>query len=139
MAGYVLDTNVVSELSKLHPNPSVLQFMAGPEELWLPAIVVEELDLGVQLLPEGRRREALRLWLEQLLGDFSNRILSISRSEAEWAAYYRAIVHRGGGVLSLADALVAGTAKTNELFVATRNLRDFARLDIGVFNPWESS
>ena len=49
----------------------------GTEELWLPAIVVEELELGVQLLPEGHRRNALRAWLNQLLADFSNRILSI--------------------------------------------------------------
>ena len=138
MPSYLLDANVVSELSKLRPDQSVLEFMSSTEDLWLPAIVVEELELGVQLLPNGRRREALRAWLNQLLADFSNRILPIAREEAEWAAIFRARVHKGGGVLSLADALVAGTAKTKDLFVATRNLRDFARLDIGVFNPWES-
>lgn len=138
MASYLLDANVVSELSKLRPDQSVLEFMSSAEDLWLPAIVVEELELGVQLLPNGRRRDALRAWLNQLLADFSNRILSIAREEAEWAVIFRARVHEGGGVLSLADALVAGTAKTKDLFVATRNLRDFARLDIGVFNPWES-
>ena len=92
----------------------------------------------MQLLPQERRRDSLRAWLNQLLGDFSNRILSITRPKAEWAAIFRARVHREGGLLSLADALVAATAKTRDLSLATRNLRDFSQLDIGVFNPWET-
>ena len=139
MIGYLWDTNVVSELSKIRPAPSVLDFMSDREDLWLSAIVVQELELGVQVLPNGSRHDELRAWLSQLLTDFSSHILPIECGEAEWAATFRASAYRNGRQLSLADALIAGTAKTKDLHVATRDLKDFGGLDIGVFNPWEIS
>ena len=135
---YVLDTNVISELSRERPHPSVVDFLAEWDDLWLSVIVIEELEMGVQLLPEGRRRERLRDWLSRLLTDFDRRILPIERREAEWAAAFQARAHRGGGMLQLADALIAGTAKTNNLAVATRNVKDFASLDIDIVSPWQS-
>ena len=60
MSAYLLDTNVLSELSKEHPNSSVTTFLSEQDDLWLSVIVIEKLDMGVQLLPEGRRREQLR-------------------------------------------------------------------------------
>ena len=138
MSGYLLDTNVVSEFSKERPHPSVVGFLAAQDELWLSVIVIEELEIGVQLLPAGARRDRLRGWLSQLLANFAQRVLPIERQEAEWAATFQARAHREGWALQLADALIAGTAKTNDLSVATRNVRDFGRLDVGIVNPWET-
>ncbi len=137
MSGYLLDTNVVSELAKQNPNEAVARYLNSQDDLWLPAIVVEELELGVQLLPAGRRRNELRAWLSQILTDFEGRIATIGRREAEWAAVFQARAHLGGRAIELGDALIAGTAMANEMTIVTRNVRDFGGLDLEVFNPWE--
>ena len=138
MSGYLLDTNVVSELSKQTPHPGIVAFLDAEDDLWLSVIVLEELELGVRLLPESRRRSRLRDWLSQLTVDFAARVLPIERREAEQAAVFQARARRNGRVLHLADALIAGTAITHDLAVVTRNARDFDGLDIGVINPWQT-
>ena len=138
MSGYLLDTNVVSELSRPTPHPAIVTFMGAEDDLWLSVIVLEELDLGVQLLPHGRRREGLRTWLSLLLSNFAARILPIGRREAAQAATLQARAHRRGKRLQLADALIAGTAMTCDLVVATRNVRDFGGMGVDVHNPWET-
>ena len=138
MSGYLLDTNVVSELTRENPNPGVTDYLNSRENLWLPAVVVEELEFGLQLLPEGRRRDSLREWLSLLLGDFEGRISPIGRREAEWAAVFQARVHRRGGMLELGDALIAGTAMANGMAIVTRNVKDFHGLNVELVNPWES-
>ncbi|MDD9994982.1 MAG: type II toxin-antitoxin system VapC family toxin [Dehalococcoidia bacterium] len=137
MSGYLLDTNVVSENVRRNPSPAVVDFLAASDDLWLSAIVVGELELGIQLLPEGQRSNELRSWLSMLLEEFGERVLPVRNEEAQWAATFQARRHRTGGELALADALIAGTAKANDLFVLTRNVRDFANLDLEVVNPWE--
>lgn len=137
MSGYLLDTNVVSELAKQNPNEAVTRYLNYQDDLWLPAIVVEELELGVQLLPEGRRRNDLRGWLSQFLTNFEGRIMTIGRREAEWAAVFQARAHLSGRALELGDALIAGTAMANSMTIVTRNVKDFGSLDLEVFNPWD--
>jgi predicted nucleic acid-binding protein len=137
MSGYLLDTNVVSELSKPAPHAVIVTFLDTEDDLWLSVIVLEELELGVRLLTEGRRRDRLRAWLSQLVLNFAARILPVERKEAEQAAALQAKAHRTGKGLQLADALIAGTAATHDLVVATRNVRDFDGLGIDVFNPWQ--
>ena len=137
MSGYLLDTNTILELTKEEPDPAVIDFLNAHDDLWLPVIVVEELELGIQLLPEGRRRDALREWLTRVLAEFGDRISPVARREAEWAAAFQARVHRSGGELELGDALIAGTAMANEMAIVTRNVRDFEGLGVEVFNPWK--
>ena len=139
MSGYLLDTNVVSELVKRRPHPAVVNFLSAQDDLWLSAIVVEELELGVRLLPEGRCRDGLKDWLSKLMEDFDQHVLPVETPEAVWAATLQARAHRDGRVLELADALIAGTAVTHNLAVATRNVADFDGLEVGVTNPWEQS
>ena len=138
MSGCLLDTNVVSELTKESPDSAVIGYLNTQYDLWLSAIVVEELELGVQLKPEGRRRDRLTEWLALLLADFDGRISPIGRREAEWAAAFQAGVRRGGGELELGDALIAGTAMANDMVIVTRNVRDFGSLNVKVINPWEA-
>lgn len=137
MSGYFLDTNVVSELTKENPHRAVIDYLNTQDDLWLSAIVVKELELGVRLLPEGRRRDRLRKWLSLILADFEGRISPIGRLEAESAAALQARVHQSGGQLGLADALIAGTALANDMTIVTRNVRDFDTLNVRIVNPWE--
>ena len=138
MSGYLLDTNVVSELSKENPNEAVVRYLNAHDDLWISVIVVEELELGVRLLPEGRRRNELRRWLSQLLTNFEGRMATIGRREAEWAAVFQVRAHLNGRALELGDALIAGTAMANTMTIAARNVKDFGGMDLDILNPWDA-
>ena len=107
-------------------------------DLWLSVIVVQELELGVQLLPEGRRRSSLRAWLSELLVEFAERILPIGTDEARWAATFQVRAHQDGRRLKLGDALIAATAIANDMTVVTRNIKDFDGIGVDIINPWTS-
>ena len=139
MTGVLLDTNVVSELTRETPDSRVLAFLAGHDDLWLSAVVLHELDFGVGLLPPGRRRDDISAALSAFVTEYEDRILPVGRSEARQAAALRARAHRSGRVLDLGDALIAGTASANDLSVATRNVRDFDGLGLDVIDPWRPS
>ena len=138
MNGFLLDTNVVSELTKKEPDTRVLAFLRGHGDLWLSAVVLHELNFGLTLLPSGRNRDSIEATLSAFATEYDDRVLPAGRLEAAQAAALRARAHRSGRVLDLGDALIAGTAKTNDLAVATRNVRDFGGLDLVVVNPWHS-
>ena len=138
MTGFLLDANVVSELTKESPDPGVTAFLSEQDDLWLSPVVLHELEFGLQLLPQGRRRDGLRQTLSELIEEYEDQILPLERKEAEWAARLRVQAHLSGRVLHLGDALIAGTAKAHNLSVATRNIGDFDGLDIDVINPWET-
>ena len=137
MTGFLLDTNVVSELNRPRPDAAVVAFLANGADLWLSAVVLHELDFGVQQLQPGRRRERYRQTLSDFVAQYVDRILPVGRTEAVQAASLRANARRMGRVLHLGDALIAGTARAHDLAVATRNVRDFAGLGVAVVDPWE--
>lgn len=136
MTGILLDTNVVSELTRDAADPGVLVFLAEHDDLWLSTVVLHELDYGVGLLPSGRRRDAISNALAALIAEYEDRILPVGRPEAAEAAVLRARARHSGRVLDLGDALIAGTAGANDLSVATRNVHDFEGLGLSVVNPW---
>ena len=138
MSGYLIDTNVVSELTKVSPEPGVVTFLSEQDDLWLSSVVLHELEFGLLSLPEGRRRDDLQQVLSDFIAEFDDRILPLERVEAEWAARLRAKAHLSGRVLHLGDALIAGTARAHGLAVATRNVTDFDGLDVNVANPWQT-
>ena len=89
MSGFLLDTNVVSELTGSAPDSQVMAFLAEQHDLWLSAMVVHELAFGLQLLPHGQRRDVLRAVLSGFITDYQDRILPVDRMGAEWAAYFQ--------------------------------------------------
>ncbi len=137
MSGFLLDTNTLSEMTRDAPDPRVIAFFVGRVDLWIPAIVLHELEFGIQLLPAGRRRERLRRVLADIIGEHEERILPLERDAAERAAELRARAQQAGRVVDVGDALVAGTASVHALTIATRNVGDFAGLGVDVLNPWE--
>ena len=138
MTGYLLDTNVVSELTRDVPDPLVLAFLAGRDDVWVSSILVHEVECGVRLLPHGARRSRLSKMQAGILSTYGHRILTLGRAGAEWAAEFRANARRSGQTVDMGDVLIAGIAKANALAVATRNVAEFRRLDVEVINPWES-
>lgn len=137
MSGFLLDTNTLSEMTRDAPNPRVIAFLAGRVDLWIPTVVLHELEFGIQLLPPGRRRVRLRGAVADIIAEHEERILPLERDAAERAAELRARARLEGHVVDVGDALIAGTASIHALTVATRNVGDFAGLGIDVLNPWE--
>ena len=137
MSGFLLDTNVISELTRENPHPGVIAFLTEQEDLWLPSLVIHELEYGVQLLPHGRRRDTLQASLSNIVSSYVDRILPLDRTAAEIAAQIRARARRLGRSLDLGDALIAGIAQTNAFTLVTRNVSDFDIVEIAVMNPWE--
>ena len=138
MSGFLLDANVVSETMRSTPHKHVVAFLTRRDELWLSSILIHELEYGGQRLPRGQRRLALRNALRNVLADYRDRILDLNPGAAVWAARFRAQARGLGRTLDLGDALIAGTARSHELTIATRNVRDFAGLDVNVVNPWDT-
>ena len=138
MSGFLLDANVISELTKDAPDSGVTGFLADVEDLWLSTVVLHELDFGVELLPPGRRREGIRAVLSAFVSEYADRVLPVGRPEAARAAALRARAHRAGRVLDMGDALIAGTAVAHALSITTRNVRDFDGLEVDVVNPWDA-
>ena len=137
MNGYLLDTNVISEVIRSTPHTRVVTFLTERDDLWLSSIVIHELEYGMQRMAEGQRRASLQDSLLGIIAEYEDRILPLERGGAEWAARFRAHAQRSGRTLDLGDALIAGTAKAHDLSVATRNAEDFEGLDVEVVNPWK--
>ena len=137
----VIDTNVVSELMRARPDPTVLAWFAGhaAETLFLTAISEAELRIGAAILPAGQRRDHLVGAIDAMIDqDFAGRILSFdspaARSYAEIAAARRA----AGKPIMDADCQIAAIARACGADMATRNVRDFEGCGIGVINPWDA-
>lgn len=137
MKGFLLDTNVVSELVKPAPNQNVVEFLSTLDNAWLSIISFNEIIYGLELLPKGTRHSELEEKLHQLLSEYRDLIILLDRSEAEQAALFRVQAKRHRRVIHLADSLIAGTAKAHNLSVVTRNVEDFFGIDIEIINPWE--
>ncbi len=136
MSGYLLDTNVISELASSAPDSNVLNFLSTSGDLWIPVIAIYEIEYGLRILPHGRRRRRLESAMSAFIEQYADRILRIDREAAECAGALCADAKRSGRRLDASDALIAGAAKARGLTVATRNVKDFDYLDIAVANPW---
>ncbi|MDQ1289309.1 MAG: toxin FitB [Actinomycetota bacterium] len=134
---YLLDTNIISECQRRHPDPGVVEWLRSTpgHHLFLSVLVVGELRRGVEAL---RRRdpvgaEAPRLWLRDLVTTFSDRLLPVSAAVAEeWGRL--GIPDR----LPAVDSLIAATARVHGLTVVTRNVKDFERAGVPLLNPFRS-
>lgn len=139
MTGYLLDTNIISELTRDDPNPQVVAFLSNQQDMWLSVVLIHEVGYGLRLLPQGQRRSRLSEMQSSILERYEDRILPLDRAAAECSAELGAQVRRAGRTVDLGDVLIAGIAKAHDLTVVTRNIDHFDALDIEVVNPWEAS
>jgi len=138
----ILDTNVVSELMKPHPDPAVQDWLAGLGEtpLATTAITVAEIAFGLQRLADGRRRAALEARFESLVGaESSFAVLAFDDLAARTSGRLRAMRQAAGRGASASDMMIAGIAAAQGATVATRNVRDFDGLPIQVIDPWTTN
>lgn len=134
---FVLDTNVVSELRRpARANARVVQW-AGKislDQLYLSALTVMEIELGVLRMERKDKRQGaeLRTWLEgQVLPDFSGRILPLEIAVARQCASLHV-----PNLMPERDVMIAATALVHGMTLVTRNVGDFQRAKVRLFNPW---
>jgi hypothetical protein len=132
---FLLDTNVLSELTKPGPSAHLLDWLESNEpETAISIISIGEMARGIGLLPEGKRRRELEHTLKFLREDYDGRILDYTEGAAlEWGRL-AAKAQRQGKILAILDSQIEATAIHHGLTVVTRNEKDFFN---PVFNPWK--
>ncbi len=137
MNGFLLDTNVPSELTRPKPDLRLKDWVAAHDDLYLSVITPGELRKGVSLLPPGRRREGLEGWFVRSLPLLARNVLPIDGEIATRWGLMSAARQLRGMPLGMADGLIACTALHYGLTLVTRNVKDFAELGLTILNPWE--
>ena len=138
----LLDTNILSELMRAAPEAAVEQWLADQPaaSVFISAITEAELRYGLALMPPGKRRSALAVEIENMLGeDFSGRILPFDSPAAVAFAEIAAERRQAGRPISQADAQIAAIARSRGAALATRNVLDFEGCGVEIINPWSSA
>ena len=137
--GYLLDTNVISELKRARPDEMVLAFIAGEplDRLYLSVVTFAEIRFGIEFLADAGRRSDLKNWLDHRLRPmFHGRELPITE---DILLGWRLIIEDGrkrGYTFSHPDVLIAASAAHYGLTVVTRNVREFIEAGVAVIDPW---
>jgi len=139
VSGFLLDTNVISELVRPQPEPKVAGWVEATDEglLYLSVLTLGEIRKGIDSLRDVSRGVALEAWLEgELVLRFANHILPIDRAIADRWGRLAARAAAAKSALPVIDGLLAATAMEHNLTLVTRNTRDVAASGVPVFNPW---
>ena len=141
MTGWLLDTNVLSELRRGRPHRKVLAFVGEQrlELLYVSTVTLAEIRFGIELVSDANRRAELNAWLTHRVRPlFEQRVLDVSEDVLfKW----RLLVEEGrksGHTYSQPDLFIAATALHHGLTVVSRDTREYQRAGAVVFNPWES-
>ena len=136
VTAFLLDTNVISELVRATPDSRVVRFLSKETDLWLSVLTLHELTYGTARLTDDDRRRRLLAWIDSIRARFAAKLLVVDSSIAEAAGHARGRAASKGLVVSAIDSLIAASALARGLTLVTRNIRDFASLDVWVFDPW---
>lgn len=138
----VLDTNVVSEILKPAPSDMVVHWLASQESssVFTTVITQAEILYGIEVLPQGRRRQRLSGVVEDIFRlDFERRILFFDEDSGRQYARIRASRKAVGRPIPQLDAMIAAIARVHRAAVATRNTADFEHCGIRLINPWTTT
>lgn len=139
MSGFLLDTNVISELVRRQPNQAVTSWVATIDEslLYLSVLTLGEIRKGITLLADSRRRVQLEAWLDSDLAlRFESRILPINQTVANrWGRICGSAAARKSPLPAI-DGLLAATALEHNLTLVTRDIRHAETSGASYFNPW---
>ena len=138
MTGWLLDTNILSELRRKKPEPKVIDFIAAQplESLHISSVTLAEIRLGIELLADASRRSELNTWLTHKVRPmFEQRVLQITEDVMfKW----RLLVEEGrkvGHTFSQPDLIIAATAHHHGLTVVSRDTEQFLRAGCSIVNP----
>ncbi|MBF0100074.1 MAG: type II toxin-antitoxin system VapC family toxin [Desulfobacterales bacterium] len=135
---YLLDTCLISELSKPIPNENVIDWLRKipSESLFISVITIGEIRKGLSKLQTSEKKGRLTDWLNTLLKLYIERILPVDLSIAEKWGILQGNAEKIGKPMPSVDSLIAATAYIHNLILVTRNENDFENGEIPIVNPW---
>ncbi|MBW8073477.1 MAG: PIN domain-containing protein [Ferrovum sp.] len=140
MTGWLLDTNILSELRRPRPEPKVVAFVAAQplDLMFVSAVTLAELRFGIELVTDANRRAELKEWLTHKVRPmFDRRILPVTE---DILFKWRLLVEDGrkfGHTFSQPDLIIAATGLHHGLTVVTRDTGDYVKARVSLLNPWE--
>lgn len=142
MTGWLLDTNILSELRRPRAERKVVAFIRTQalDSLYISSVTLAEIRFGIELLTDAARRAALNDWLTHKVRPmFEQRILAVTE---DIMFRWRLLVEDGrkaGHTFSQPDLILAATALEHGLTLVSRDTRDYERAGVLVFNPWTTA
>ena len=139
MTAWLLDTNILSELRRVRPEPKVLAFVAAQplERLFISTVTLADIRFGIEVLPDPVRRSELTAWLTHRVRPmFEQRVLEITE---DIMLKWRLMVEEGrktGHTFSEPDLIIAATAQHHGLTVVSRDTSEYLQARVPAFNPW---
>jgi toxin FitB len=131
---YLLDTNIVSELRKIRPHGAVVAWLetVADEDIHLSAVTLGEIQIGIEMTREQDTLKAAEIeaWADQVAATY-NMLVMDANTFRVWAK----LMHRESDTV-YEDAMIAASAIVHKLTVVTRNVRDFERFNVPLFNPF---
>jgi toxin FitB len=139
VTGWLLDTNVLSELRRLRPSPKVVAFVISQplEQLHTSVVNLAEIRYGIESIADIEKRAELNDWLTHNVRPmFERRVLPVTE---DIMFRWRLLVAEGrrvGHTFAQPDLIIGATALIHGLTVVTRDTRDYARARVPVLDPW---
>lgn len=131
---YLLDTNIVSELRRNRPHGAVLSWIetVADPDLHLSVVTLAEIQAGIEITREQDALKAAEIeaWADQVAATYN-----ILPMDAATFRLWAKLMHRQTNTV-YEDAMIAATALMHKLTIVTRNVRDFERFDVRIFNPF---
>jgi toxin FitB len=141
VTGWLLDTNVLSELRRPRPEPKVVAFVAKQplDSLHISSVSLAEIRFGIELIADANRRAELNTWLTQKVRPmFDQRVLQVTE---DVMLRWRLLVEEGRSArhtFSQPDLIIAATALEHGLTLVSRDLGDYQKARVPVLNPWDA-
>ena len=135
----VLDTNVISELMKVEPEPAVITWLdlQSPRSVWITSISVFEISFGLNSLPNRKRKRALQeAFANMLTEELEHHVLDFDQAAADRAGEISAKLHSLGQPVEVRHVQIAGIVSVRHATLATRNIKHFQDTGVAVVNPW---
>lgn len=137
---YILDTCVVSELTKPKPERSLLKWIKQKDEIdfYLSVLTIGELHKGISRLEESKKKQLLIQWVESdLTKRFENRILPVTDSIAKKWGEIQGKAEQEGKKMPVIDSLIAATGLVHDFLIITRNTIGMEKSGVKLYNPWD--
>lgn len=126
MTPIVLDTNVISELARPHPDPAIVRYLRDvSKRSFITTVVLAEILLGVELLPDGKRKRTLQHFAETVRDSYRERTIPLSSDVAANYAQGVAALRSAGRTISVNDAYIAAATVTSGALLCTLTTGDF--------------
>lgn len=139
MAGFLLDTCVISELPKKNPNQGLVSWILKQSNasLFISSITLGEIQKGIAKLPESAKKQDLQTWLDtDVRKRFEGSIIAISANEALQWGELQAMSEIKGRPMPVLDGMIAASALFHEMTLVTRNIKDVEASGVKLLNPW---